>query len=281
MSRKIIWTKEKYALALQGNGLPGLRRVVDGFTAKDGYDIRLYDTWTAAQKRRIQKYYGYVRALEAQERHIIFPRSEKIKKTLTDAFHGDIPSKHFKAVFMPYNAPKTLPGAKPVKPHIKINRIGQIIVKVGRNTRTFTPFDQVHLALYPEEEIDDVYEATPKAKLFFVQVGEYQTVNAKSRGTMKRQILHWMNQYDGVKPLPVGSGNTGDAPELHHYSKWLSGMIAYEFPEDTDMHGLAIQIAQGRLDAKGRAKERDKKMYSMKGIKKAKSAVRAGKRKKL
>lgn len=279
MARKIQWTKEKYALALRGDTLPGLRRVVRGFTAKDGYDIRSFDTWSNSQKRRIQKYYGYVHDLEAQERRIIYPRNNKIKKTLTDAFHGDIPSKMFKAVFMPYTAPKGLPGAKSKPPKIKISKTGQIVTDVETYKRIFTPFNQVALAVDPETEVARAFNAAPDAKLFYVQTGQYQSVNAKSKNLMVNQVLKWMAQYDGVKQLPSGSGNRGDAPHLHHYSQWMKGVVAYQFPQDVDIHSLATAIARGREEARRRREVQDKHIRSVKGIAKAKRVARANKRK--
>lgn len=263
MSRKINWTKEKYKIALLGDQLPGLRSTIKGFEASDGYDLRRIDDWSALQKRRVRDYYKRVHFLEAQERIIVRPRSGKNLKKLIEAFHGDIPSRNFKVAFVPYTQPKGLPGAKKRAPKIRYLKQG-IAIDAGAYERLFVPFDKVALTEDAESEIQRVLSEMSGAKLFFVQVGEFQTLNGKSAGLLTQQVLKFMHQYDGVKGLPRSSGNYGDAPMHHHWKYWLNGVVGYVFPKKMDINKIQKQISEGMAEAKRRREMQDKKMKSVK-----------------
>lgn len=262
MTRRIHWTAEKYKLALRGDTLPGLRSVVKGFEASDGYDLRSVDSFTKSQKARIRKYYDYVHQLEAQEKIIVRPRSKTNLKKLQEAFHGDIPSRQFKAAFVPYTTPKGLPGAKPHHPKISYLAEG-IAIDAGAYQRLFVPFNKKALVKNAEREIERVMSAMDGAELFFVQTGEFQTLNGTYAEDLTRKVVKYMNQYDGVKALPRSSGNAGDAPESHHWKYWLNGVVGYLFPKKLDSTKMMKQIYKGMQDAKARREVQDKKMRSV------------------
>lgn len=262
MTRKIKWTSEKYKLALKGDTLPGLRTVVKGFTAADGYDLRKVEEFTKSQKARIRKYYDYVHQLEAQEKIIVRPRSKTNLEKLKDAFHGDIPHGQFKVAFVPYTTPKGLPGAKPKHPKIRYLAEG-ISIDAGAYQRVFVPFDQKALAKNTRSEISRVMNLLGEARLFFIQAGEFQTLRPKEDNDLVETVLRYMNQYDGKKPLPRGTGNVGDDPASHHWKYWLNGVIGYIFPKKIDYMKLARKIDKGMSDAKDRREVQDKKMRSV------------------
>jgi hypothetical protein len=87
----------------------------------------------------------------------------------------------------------------------------------------------------------------PGVQLFFVQVGEYQSVTGKSIGLLTQQVLDWMQKYDGKKALPDSSGNKGDDPKHHHWKYWLNGLIGYRMPGKVDIRKLAKIIYAGRV----------------------------------
>lgn len=260
---KIKWSDKKYKIALLGDTLPGLRSVVKGFEASDGYDLRSIETWSAARKKRVRDYYNTVHKLEAQERIVVRPRSKKNLKSLQDAFHGDVPSRMFKVAFVPYTSPKGLPGAKPRKPVIKYLKSG-ISIDAGAYERLFVPFDKKALVKNPEVEIKRVLGAMPGARLYFVQTGEFQTLNGMGPKILSEQVLKYMHLYDGVKALPRGSGNAGDHPHSHHWKYWLNGVVGFVFPKKLDVSAMQRQITQGMQAAKERRKAQDKKMKSKK-----------------
>src|SRR5690606_1677208 len=127
MARKYVWTKEKYKSVVGGNrreNIVGLRSIVKGFDKKDGFDLNKGDKWTLAQQRRVREYCRRVEQLAAQPKRIVRARGENLKK-LQDAFHGDVPSSKFKVAFVPDTEPKlSMPGAKQVKPKIRVLKEG-------------------------------------------------------------------------------------------------------------------------------------------------------------
>lgn len=259
MARKIKWTKKHYAIALTGDTLPGLRSVVKNFEASDGYDIRSFASWSDSKKRRVRDYYARVHLLEAQERYVVRPRNKDNLEALQDAFHGDVGSKMFKVAFVPYTAPKQMPGAKPIVPEIKYLKRG-IVIKTPSYSRNFIPFDKKALVKDAPKEIARVMDEMPQAKLFYIQTGEFQTLNSRSPRSLTELVIRYMGQYDGKTQLPRTSGNVGDSPTHHHWKYWLNGIVGYEFPEDVSEMVLASRIVKGMQDSKDRRHAQDLKM---------------------
>lgn len=249
MPRKYRWTPEKYRAALQGNraqGVEGLRSLARGFDAGDGYDLRRVGDWTAAQKRRVRDYFRRVEQLEAQPKLIVRSKSDKNLRKLQESFHGDVPSKDFKVAFVPYHEPKTtLPGAKKRKPRVRVQREG-VSIQTRNYERIFMPFNQKALVRNPRNEIERAAKGMPGASLYFVQVGDNQTLNGKSIGLIAQDILKWMEQYDGKRALPESSGNKGDNPKHHHWKYWLNGLVGYRLPSGTNIRKMARVIREGR-----------------------------------
>lgn len=258
---KIKWSAAKYKIALLGDTLPGLRSTVKGFEPSDGYDLRHINEWSASKKRRVRDYYAKVHFLEAQERIVVRPRNKENLRSLQEAFHGDISSKMFKVAFVPYTSPNGLPGAKQGHPKIKYLKSG-ISIDAGTYERMFVPFDKKQLVKNPEVEINRVLGAMPGARLYFVQVGEFQTLNGMGPRILSEQIQKYMHLYDGVKALPRSSGNSGDHPSSHHWKYWLNGVVGFVFSKKLDIGRIQKQITQGMQAAKERRKVQDKKMKS-------------------
>lgn len=249
MAKKYRWTPAKYKAALLGNrenGVEGLRSLVKGFDAKDGYDVRNIDEWTPQQRRRVREYFGRVEQLEAQSKLVVRPKSEKNLRQLQKSFHGDVASKEFKVAYVPYHEPKvTLPGAKKRKPKIRISSQG-VSIQTKQYERVFIPFNQKSLVKNARSEIQRAARAIPGASLYFVQTGDNQTIHGQSLGIVTTQILKWMEQYDGVSPLPASSGNRGDSPKSHHWKYWLNGLVGYVLPRGQDVRKMAQIIREGR-----------------------------------
>lgn len=266
-NRRIKWTAEKYKLAVQGikgTGVPGLRSLVEGFDAADGYSLRDVDAWSTAQKRRVRDYYNRVHFLLAQEKRIVRPRSKEHLRTLQDSFHGEVPSKKFKVALVPYTDPKPLPGAKPKKSRIRYTK-GGIVFDTGAYSRHFERFDKKRLAKQPDAEIKRATASMPDAKLFFLQVGEFQMLNGESANLLTQRVKRYMMQYDGKTPLPQGSGNAGDKPKYHHWKYWLNGVVGFSFPKGINTSDMQRAITQGMKKAKANRAAADKVMKSKKG----------------
>jgi hypothetical protein len=270
VASKYRWTPEKYRAALVGrreDGVEGLRSLVRGFESKKtavrdakgrfsgtvgGYDLKRIDEWTPQQRRKVRDYFHRVEQLEGQAKLIIRPRGEGAKaklEKLHESFHGDIPSQDFKVAFIPYHDPKTsLPGAKRVKPKVRLTRQG-VSIKTRRYERIFIPFDQKRIVRDPVNEIKRAASQIPGAQIYFAQVGDNQTVNGMSIGILTRQILQWMEQYDGKSKLPEDSGNKGDSPRHHHWKQWLRGLVGYILPGGKqDFRKVMRLIDEGRKE---------------------------------
>lgn len=272
--RKQPWSKERYALALKGEmDIPSLRSTVRGFGAADGYDLRSFGTWTASQKRRVRDYTKRVHFLLAQERAIVYPRSAKSNDMLQTAFHGDMKSKMFKAVFVPYVQPIVSTGKKE-KPHYKITSTG-ITITNGSNRRHVVLFDQVALATDAKQEIARVTHELRMCRLFYVQVDEFQTLNGMDAGTIQSKVLKLVQRYNGVTTLPKFSRHYGDDPRSHFYQDWLTGIVGYEF-SDIDAREMGRKIVAGMNAAKQRRKASDNSIKKKTTRKHVKNASKVG-----
>lgn len=256
LSKKIVWSYDKYRAALLGDedaGVEGLRTLAIGFSPADGYNLHDFDNWTRYQKEKIKKVFGYVRALEEQPKKIIRSRSKENLKVLQDSFHGDVPSKLLKVAFVPYHTPVLSKSNKKQKePRITLFK-GGVSIKTPYYKRTLVKFDPVALATDAAREIKRVIAEMPDAQQFTIQNGRQQMLGTRSARVITQTVLNLMMRYDGVKPIPHRSGNYGDKPELHHWSVWMTGLVGYELTNKTDAAKL------GKLIEAGRAKNKDRR----------------------
>lgn len=249
MSKKFVWNYDKYRAALLGdaeNNVKGLRSVARGFDAASGYNLHDINNWTASQRRKVRKTFQRVRDLEAQPKIIVRTRSSKKLKQLQQSFHGDIKSTNLKVAFLPFHQSKlTKQGAKQKAPTVRILNEG-VSISTPQYERVFIPFNHRKLAVDPEGEITRAASKIPNATLYFIQNGNNTTLNGKSVRAITQQIIKYINQYDGVKPLPRSSGNRGDNPKNHHWKKWLDGLVGYVLPKRVDVIKLSRMIREGR-----------------------------------
>lgn len=268
MSKKYIWNAAKYRAALLGdadNGVKGLRSLAYGFEAADGFNLHDINTWTPAQRRKVRETFKRVEELEAQPKIIVRPRSQKKLKQLQQSFHGDTISKNLKVAFLPFSTPKLTKGAKQQAPKVRMLKEG-VSIQTPQYERVFIPFNHRRLATNPEAEIKRAAEQIPGAALYFVQNGNNQTLNGKSIRAITEQIIKWMGQYDGVKPLPKTSGNRGDSPKSHHWKKWLDGLVGYVLPKRVDVLKLSKIIKAGR-EANEQRKRAERNFMKRKSVK--------------
>lgn len=254
MAHKYQWSAAKYKLLVKGGTVvdkgkkvyvEGLRSLARGFDSKDGFDLRDVGSWTPAQRKRVRTFAHRLERIQAQAKRPMRARGENLRR-LQEAFHGDIPSKDFKVAFVPDTEPKlTLPGAKRRPPRVRVLKEG-VSIKRAQYERLFIPFDQKAMVKNARAEIKRVADQMPDAKLFYVRVGEYDSLTGKSLGLVTEQVLNWMQQYDGKRELPKTSGNRGDDPKHHHWKKWLQGLVGFVIPQRVDIRKLGRIIQEGR-----------------------------------
>lgn len=217
-----------------------------GFDASDGFNLHHVDEWTPGQKAKIRAAVKRITRLRAQPKIINHPRKKSDLVKGQKVFHGSLAHKDFKVVFVPYHQPVlALPGAKKRRPRVRYLKTG-VSVSNGIYDRIFVLFNKKRLAANAMQEIKRAAKEMPKASLFYVAVDENVTANGKSLSLLIPEILKLMEQYDGVKPLPRGSGNTGDSPVSHHWARWLNGLAGYHIYAKGSVRKLGALIRQGR-----------------------------------
>lgn len=215
-----------------------------------GYNLVEFDEWTPQMRRKVRDYFARVEKLEGQAKLIVRPHGKGAKaklERLHEAFHGEVPSQDFKVAFIPYHEPKvTLPGAKQRKPRVRITRDG-VIIQTKQYERVLIPFNQKALVRDPPHEIQRAASLMPGARIYFAQVGEAQSITGMSLGILTRQVIQWMEQYDGVNPLPRSSGNRGDDPKYHNWRNWLKGLVGYVTERGMTTRKMMQRISEGRM----------------------------------
>lgn len=220
-----------------------LRKYATGFAAAEGFDRRKPNEWTAVQKRQITRYAKALQALTARPNVVFRARNEdNLRRVQRDAGQHPEGLPRFKVAFIPFTQ---RPGAP--RPTITITKN---VVSIGGEhwDKKPLPFDMRALVHDPQAEIRRVVKLAPGAKSYTVQAGEFEIIGEGHRDvkSITNAVIKLMLQYDGVKDLPRGSGNRGDASKHHHFSKWLHGINAYNF------HGKAQprQLLKAMADAK-------------------------------
>lgn len=246
----IRWTPDKYAAIVKGGneyGIPGgLRKYFEGFEQGDGFDLRNVRDWTKAQKAKVRERYHRFKLITGQPKRFVRVRDEKNLRRLQQSFHDEIPSGDMKGAFVPDTEPVVSEGFKPKPMRVRVLKEGVSIERPGLYNRQFIPFDQKSLAKNAKLEVARVAEQMKDVALFYVQVGEFQSLTGMTLGIVTRQIQEWMLQYDGKKQLPSTSGNRGDSPRHHHWKHWLKGLIGFSIPKGVGIRKLIKKIAEGR-----------------------------------
>lgn len=267
MSKKQIWSKEKYAAWIKGDradNIPSLRSIAAGFDAKPGgvqklsYALSEFDNWTPYQRRKVREYARAYRLINAQHKEIVRPRSDELLHRLQNSFHGEYSGKKFKVAFVPGVAQKPkAPGAKPRPPKIRYTR-DAVRIDYGTYERITVPFNMTSLAANTAGELKRAAQAMPGATLFVIQNGEYQTMNGKDLGVMIDQVRRWMAKYDGKTPLT--GARKHDRPEQHDYRRWLHGMVGYVSKSRLSVKQQQQLIIKGREQAREASRNIDNAM---------------------
>lgn len=251
--------KFDFKTALKGDrraGVPGLRSIIDGLGAGEGFNLRDIDQWTLKQKRRVRDSFNAVRALEAQPKRIVRPRSKESIRKFQAVLHPDVKIPGLKVAFYPFVEPRKLPGAKPVSSRVRLTKSG-VKITGGANTRIEQFFDLERLAVDPAAEVKRAVDALgPRVGMLKIQVGEYETLGDITARGMTEKIKGWMMKYNGVTPFTAQDGRKfWDRPEQHHYSRWLKGVVGYTLKKGESRLDLVRKISNGIRDYQAKARE--------------------------
>lgn len=252
-----------YLLALKGTADKdgplqyGLRDVARGFTAKDGYRVKEINEWTPAQKAKITRYWHQLNEITAQPVYAYKARSRKRLEQVQETI-GQGTGYEFKVAFIPH-VPKKDKRGRETKPRVDVES-GVVRIRERGYNKVMVELDADELASDTKGEIKRGLELVPDATRFTVMAGKNEMPGLFDRKLIADRIMRLMAQYDGVKPLPRGSGNKGDAPKHHSWDQWLKGMIAYEFPRTTQKvvatTAVAFDTARRALQKRRRAERK-------------------------
>lgn len=258
-------SNEFYLRALQGTEDKtgplqfGLRDVARGFDAKDGYKLKDVASWTPAQKRKVTLYWNKLNELTAQP---VYPYKAKSKKMLESVQEtiGQGSDYQFKVAFVPH-VPKKDKKGRETKPRVDVEA-GKVRIRERFYSKVLVPLNAPRMAKNATGEINRALGEVPEATRFTVQAGKNEMPGLFDRGTIGSRVIRLMQQYDGIRALPRGSGNKGDAPKHHKWSEWMHGIIAYEFPRTTQkaVSSAAVEFDTARRELQKRRRADRKRM---------------------
>lgn len=248
----------------------GLRSVARGFASSDGYNIINISSWTPSQKAKITRYWHELHVLTAQPKYAYKPKNKKELPKIQKITQADTKLK-WKVAFVPH-VPKKLKSGKRSKRKPDIKLVGDSIRVKEKNYRHYT------IRLNPQRLVKDVKKEiaraikdnAPKATRFTIGADENEMPGLSDKDAIVERVQKLIHQYDGKRPLPKGSGNTGDAPKFHKWNQWLHNLIAYEFDKTTFKQ---VSNAMNEFD-KGRRELQKKKRAMRKRLKYKKKGKR-------
>lgn len=226
---------------------PGLRRVAKGFKASEGYNLRdlREGRWTPAMKRKVSMYFHELQQLTAQEKIVVQTRSPA-RLASAQAIGGHDPRFKFKVAFLPGSAKSTLEWDRDNTP----------IVRERGYSKAWEAFNPERLAVDPASEVKRVLglKKMRDATTFGIVAGANVMLSEglPSRKGLLGKIINLQSRYDGVTALKRSSGNYGDAPGAHHWSKWLFGVQAFRFSKTANQSTKIDEIARANKEVRRR-----------------------------
>ncbi len=208
--------KNRYASAVKT-----LRQVVDKKFDTDTYDIRKINEWTPAMKKQVRRYFREYDHLTARPYEIIRKQDHKqLIAVQKAAYHQKYLGK-FKVAFVPTDGVH--------KPIIKIDKKNQVTIKIGQITKRLIPVNAIDLATDPIGTAEAVIAATPGAKSYRIQCGQYEftQVTFHAASTLGTQIQKMQNKYQ-------------------NWHDWLNGIVAYYYENRKSLVDFTVHLAQER-----------------------------------
>lgn len=232
-------------------------KVATGFEARDGYDIRHFDSWTPAQKAQVTKLYNLVDHLTARPFYVYRGRKpENIRLMQEVAQHEQFP-KQLKVAF--------LPSPAKIKPKIRITKSRQVVIKQGRITRRAISLEQAGLT--PEDFAIDPRGATVEAinqletgKAYQIRAGKYLIKAAYSAKILPREVAKLVQKY-GADSYDASDSNSS------YFGNWLGGFEVYDFEQLRDFNRFRDRQTRSReamKEERERARREWRKKYGKK-----------------
>ena len=185
----------------------------------------------SAVKAKINRVFHEYQVLTAQTKVVIRTRSpaRMVHAKLTGGMDLKSP---FKVAFVPGTATSK----------VIWNKDNTLTIREGKRgagyTKNTVEFDPIALVQQTKAEVDRVVAKLVKrfhSQRFVLMAGVNMRISKPvTAGALYRMVVKLMNEYDGVKTLPVGSGNTGDRPDKHKWHIWMHGVMGFHFDRDPD-----------------------------------------------
>lgn len=279
------WTPQDYKSAVRKGGgtVYGLRDILRGFDAKDGFDLRYPEAWTASQKKQVREYYAELKGMTGQATAPVKIRNPENLERAFEAFHPAVKKqkrKRFKAILIPdptagqqYVNRETGEIESPPPPRLIFTK-RKIRIKRKAYTTDLYLFDPRALVTDPVAEIIRGYDSMPNATSFFQAQGYPGQKENLLQGTHRSDniddfinyTLMIMDKYDGVTPITEGK-HKGHKAKDHYWGNWLQGMYGYELDESLGSPAeLGRMIEHGRAELK-KSKARKRQQKSNRNIK--------------
>lgn len=212
------------------NELKFIRAFATGFSAVDGYNIRLAKGWSSARKRQITRYAELLHRATARPYYVFFPRRrDHLDVAKQAAGLSSLP----KVIKVPLQVPTryVVAGRRTiVKPKVVI-RDGSLTLKFpdfNRHTLLFAEFGLTpeDVALDPEGALAVILEQTDYP-YYTIIAGEFEVgrgvPNLHRRDRLIDRVLYLIDTYNAEE-------YDADDPSSSYFGNWLFGVNGYSFP---------------------------------------------------
>lgn len=181
------------------------------------FDFDLRKPLASSQKRKINRYYDAIYAIQARANHV-FRSSDKARVRTVQRYSRNefeaLPQ--IKVAFMEYNDGNTIEK-------IRFNERGEVSVTYKYFRMDFLEFDQERLAVDPDAEIAETLDRAEPAFTYRIAAGKYSIERPRSREQLPDEIKRLMNRY-GMDPT-LRAHKDEAAAENHKWENWLTGVI--------------------------------------------------------
>jgi hypothetical protein len=186
----------------------------DTFKPDGGYDLRDFEDWSGAQKRKVTKYWRVMAGLVSQDHQArYYRRDDHLETAIAYTQQTELLPGQTAAVF---------PIPEAAKLDVEFSTTGRIKVRrEGREVQKFF-FDPTSLAFDPEREAKRLIAAIPENARLKLMVGSHEGRSTFDRGDLQREIHR----------ITVGGGSDRGrkfmVEGMPHYAHWLLGAVTYE-----------------------------------------------------
>jgi hypothetical protein len=226
-------------------------KIANGFTAKDGYDLRDPDSWTPQQKAKLTRVYNQIKQLTDRPYYVYRGRKAENIARVQEATNPYAYPKEVKIAFVPVARPGEKPTIRFTKTKVlsirdKPQTIETVeIIERGVSTK---PIYWADVGVSAEMLRNDPLAAVKKmhaaisAREYSLMAGARQQPESYGPIALANLIVKIQDNY----------------PE--RWPQFLLGVQAYKFPKRTDISGYRKSRTKAQ-DAQRKARERDRKKF--------------------